>query len=135
MAYNKEKVFEDVIKAIKKNKLKHFNYIEGYVAPSIPTLYEFFPLESNEFNTIKRELELNKINSKTKMVNKWEDSDNPTLQIAAFKLIATDDEQKALSTNYQKTEHSGEIKGTDPKINLVVDGKTFNLKENKEKKK
>jgi len=28
------------------------------------------------------------------MTNKWEDSDNPTLQIAAFKLMATDDEQR-----------------------------------------
>ena len=106
MAYDKEKVFNEVIEAIRENKLKHFDYIEGFVEPTTPTLYQFFPLESNEFNTIKRELGLNKIASKNKMRNKWEDSDNPTLQIAAFKLIATDDEQKALSTNWQKTDHS-----------------------------
>lgn len=28
-----------------------------------------------------------------------------------------------------ETEHSGEIKGTEPKINLIVEGKSFNLKE------
>lgn len=28
-----------------------------------------------------------------------------------------------------EVEHSGEIKGNDPKINLIVDGKSFNLKE------
>jgi hypothetical protein len=113
MAYDKKKIFNDVINAIRENKLKHFEYITGYVEPSTPTLYEFFPLESNEFNTIKSELELNKIAAKTKMRNKWEDSDNPTLQIAAFKLIATDEEQKALSTNWTKNEHDVEIKSKD----------------------
>jgi hypothetical protein len=33
-----------------------------------------------------------------------------------------------------QTEHSGEIKGSDPNINLIVDGKTFNLKEDSKKK-
>ena len=53
-----------------------------------------------------------KISSKIKLVNKWEDSDNPTLQIAAFKLMAEQEELQALSTNWQKNEHSGEIKTT-----------------------
>ena len=128
MAYDKQKVYKDAIKAIKENRLKHFDYIQGYIEPCTKTLYELFPEESNELHAIKSELELNKIAAKTKMRNKWEDSDNPTLQIAAFKLIATDEEQRALSTNWQNTEHSGEIK-TDPKINLIVNGKEFNLKE------
>ena len=34
----------------------------------------------------------------------------------------------------QSIEHSGEIKGSEPKINLLIDGKTFNLKEDKVKK-
>jgi len=108
MAYDKEEVFEEVIKVIRDNKLKHFYYIEGFIEPTTPTLYEFFPLESDEFNTIKRELGLNKIASKNKMVNKWEDSENAALQIAAFKLIATDEEREALSTNYQKVDQKTE---------------------------
>jgi len=109
MAYDKEELFKEVIEAIRENKLKHFNYIQGYVEPCTDTLYEMFPLKSVESDTIKRELGLNKITSKTKMRNKWEDSDNPTLQIAAFKLIADEEELQALSTNWQKNEHSGEI--------------------------
>ena len=112
MAYNKELIYEEVIKAIKDNKLKHFDYIEGFVEPCTKTLYEIFPMGGDESHAIKRELSLNKINSKTKMVNKWEESDNATLQIAAYKLIASDEERQALSTNYQKTEHSGEVKTT-----------------------
>ncbi len=33
-----------------------------------------------------------------------------------------------------ETIHSGEIKGNEPKVNLVVDGKTINLKEDSKKK-
>jgi len=113
MAYDKKLIYEEVIKAIQYNKLKHFDYIEGFVEPTTPTLYVFFPPESEEFNAIKKELGINKISSKTKMINKWEESENATLQIAAFKLIATDEERQSLSTNYQKTEHSGEVKVND----------------------
>ena len=112
MAYDKKKIYKEVIEAIRFNKLKHFDYIEGFVEPCTKTLYDLFPMESDELHNIKRELSLNKINSKTKMINKWEASDNPTLQIAAFKLIASNEEKQSLSTNYQKTEHSGEIKTT-----------------------
>lgn len=113
MAYDKEKVFKEVIKAIKDNNLKHFDYIEGFIDPCTKTLYDLFPVESDELHSIKSELSLNKISSKNKMVNKWEESDNPTLQIAAFKLIATEEEKQSLSTNWQKNEHSGEIKTKD----------------------
>ena len=129
MAYDRKKVYKDVINAIRENKLKHFDYITGFVEPSTPTLYEFFPVESNEFNTIKSELELNKIAAKPKMRNKWEESDNPTLQIAAFKLIATDEEQQALSTSYQKNEHSGEIKTNPDTIRVIIENERSNDKE------
>ena len=110
MAYSTEQLYKEVIEAIRVNKLKCFDYIEGFVSAETSTLYRHFPKDCNEHNTIKRELELNKINAKNKMRNKWEESDNPTLQIAAFKLCATDEEKQSLSTNWQKTEHSGEIK-------------------------
>ncbi|MCP4336256.1 MAG: hypothetical protein GY679_00175 [Mycoplasma sp.] len=118
MAYTKqqkESIFKEIVKAIKGNKLKHFSYIGNFIEPDVKTL-ERWGWKTNdecpECLTIKSELAFNKISSKIKLINKWEDSDNPTLQIAAFKLIATDEEQKALSTNYQQTEHSGEIKTT-----------------------
>lgn len=112
MPYNKEEIFTEVLVVIKENKLKRFSYIEGFVEPCTKTLYDLFKVDSNELHSIKRALGLNKIKAKTKMVNKWEESENATLQIAAYKLIATDEERQALSTNYQKTEHSGEVKTT-----------------------
>ncbi len=106
MAYDRELIYKEVIEAIKQNKLKHFDYIEGFVEPCTKTLYEMFPMEGDESHAIKRELSLNKISSKTKMINKWEESENATLQIAAFKLIATDEERESLSTNWTKADHT-----------------------------
>ena len=100
MAYDKEKIYNEVLLAIDIHNLKHFEYIEGYVAPCTKTLYDLFPVDSDELHTIKRALDKNKINTKVKLVNNWEDSENPTLQIAAFKLIATQEERKTLSQNY-----------------------------------
>ena len=68
MAYDKEQVYEDVINAIIMHKIKHFDYIQAYVDPSIETLYQFFPLKSEQSDTIKRLLSDNKINAKTKFV-------------------------------------------------------------------
>ena len=100
MAYDKKIIFEKVIDVIRNNKLKHFDYIEGFVEPCTKTLYDLFPMESNELHAIKRELDNNKIATKIKLLNNWEDSENATLQIAAFKLIATQEERKNLSQNY-----------------------------------
>ncbi len=115
MAYDKEKIFKEVIKAIKDNKLKNFEHIGNFIEPTVKTLkeWDWDNGECDECYTIKKELGFNKISSKIKLVNKWEDSDNPTLQIAAFKLIATEEEKQSLSTNWQKNEHSGEIKTKD----------------------
>lgn len=112
MAYNKEEIYQEVIEAIKKNKLNHFDYIQGYVKPCTKTLYEFFPEESNELHSIKRELQNNKIEAKSKMISKWLESDNATLQIAAFKLLATDEERKNLSSTFiDHTSNNKELKG------------------------
>lgn len=102
MAYNKDKIYKEVIKAIDDNKLKHFSHIESFIEPSLKTLKEWNwdNGECSECATIKRKLIINKIEAKIKMSNKWENSDNPTLQIAAFKLIATDEERKCLSSTF-----------------------------------
>ena len=113
MAYDKEKLYTDVLNAIDIHRLKNFDHIEGFVAPCTKTLYDIFPMESDELHAIKRALEKNKINTKVKLVNNWEESENPTLQIAAFKLVATQEERKALSQNYT------DVTSKDEKINTI----------------
>jgi hypothetical protein len=57
--------------------------------------------------TIKSELGKNKIKAKRKMRNKWSESENATLQLAAYKLIAEKEELDALTMN--KLDHAGGI--------------------------
>lgn len=61
------------------------------------TLYNYFPGGSSELAQITNALGHNRTALKIAMRQKWYNSDNPTVQIALYKLAADDDERKALS--------------------------------------
>jgi hypothetical protein len=102
MAYDKEKILIECLGAIKTEKLTFFNDLAEFVQPTMATLYEW---EFDKLETLKNELAKNKIASKRKMRNKWTESDNATLQLAAYKLIANQEELDSLTMN--KVEHGG----------------------------
>lgn len=94
--YNREEILEQCIEVIRKEKLTFFNDLAIYIEPTMATLYEW---EFEKSEILKSELRKNKLASKKKMRTKWEDSDNATLQIAAYKLIAEKEEIEALTIN------------------------------------
>lgn len=96
MAYDKNKILEDCVSAIRNERLTFFTDLALFVEPAMSTLYEW-ELEKSE--VIKAELSKNRLAAKRKMRAKWEDSDNATLQIAAYKLIADKDELENLTVN------------------------------------
>ena len=51
----------------------------------------------NKNNELKEVLENNRIATKVKLRNKWEDSNNATLNIALYKLLANDEERRILA--------------------------------------
>ena len=104
--YNKEEITAKCIKVIKTEKLTFFTDLVIYIEPALSTLYEW-ELEKSE--DIKRELSKNKLLSKKKMRCKWEESDNATLQIAAYKLIADKEEIEALTINKVDATLKGEL--------------------------
>jgi hypothetical protein len=106
MAYDKEKLYNQAMSAIEEENLFFIEDVVAYIPCSKPTFYEHFPVDSYEFNTLKDKIEKNKIHAKQKMKKKWVDSDNPTLQVAAMKLLGTKEERKSLSSSY--TELTGE---------------------------
>lgn len=106
MGYNKDKLYEKAIAVIRKNKLLFIEDVAAYVSCNKTTLYKHFPVESNELNDLKEELELNKVAIKVKLRKKWQDSDNPTVQIALYRLSCSDEERRLLATNY--TELTGD---------------------------
>lgn len=108
MAYDRKRIFEQAKEQIVSKRLIFVEEVVAFIGISKPTFYEFYPVDSNEFNELKSLIETNKISLKTSMRKKWYDSDNATLQMGLMKLIASPEEHRRLSQTHQ--EHSGEIK-------------------------
>jgi len=91
----KEKYEKEIVEVIKKNNL--------FVIQDIFAFYtgikssQFYNLELEKSENIKRELDNNKIKTKQSLKNKWYKSDNATLQIALFKTICTEEEAQRLN--------------------------------------
>ena len=65
MAYDRKKIYEQAKIAIKENNLFFVGDIVAWLPISKATLYEFFPLESDELNNLKNLLNINKIKTKS----------------------------------------------------------------------
>jgi hypothetical protein len=100
MKYNKEKLFEQAKQAVLKNNLIFIEEIVSFLPCSKQTFYDYFPLGSDELDELKAIIEDNTINIKSGLRNKWYESDNPTLQIALYRLTSRDDEHKKLNQTY-----------------------------------
>ena len=106
MAYNKEELYKQAIEQIREHKLYFIEDLIGFLPCSKPTLYDYFPIDSNEINTIKKELEDNRVATKIKLRNKWLESTSAPLQIGLMKLLGTDDEVDRLNGSRQKIDHT-----------------------------
>lgn len=117
MAYDRNKIFEQAKDVIKKNKLFFVEDVVSYLPCSKQTFYEFFPVQSDEMDSIKELLEQNRTEIKVSMRSKWYKSDAPALQMALYKLIA--DENELIRLSVFKNETSGDNKTLNVKINYT----------------
>lgn len=114
MANNKEKIFKQALDVATKKKLFFVEQVIAFLPITKPTFYDYFKVDSNEFNDIKNILENNRIEVSSAMYKKWFDSDNATLQVSLMKIIGSDEARRALSTNWSNTDittNGKEIKG------------------------
>lgn len=100
MAYDKNKIYEQAKEVTVKNKLFFIEDIVAFLPCDKTTFYRFFEVESNEYNELKRLLEINRTELKVGLRSKWYKSNAPALQMALMKLICTDEERKMLSMNH-----------------------------------
>ena len=108
MAYDKTKIYEQAIKAIKENNLFFVEDIVAWLPISKPTLYDYFPVDSNEFNTIKSLLEENKTKTKSAIRAKLFKSAKATELLALYRLICTKEEHQLLNQSYIDHTSKGE---------------------------
>tara|TARA_R110000796_G_scaffold59842_7_gene138170 strand:+ start:2101 stop:2484 length:384 start_codon:yes stop_codon:yes gene_type:complete len=106
MSYNTDKLEEEAIAAIDKYKLFFIEDVVAYVSCSRATFYNH---NLDKLDSIKDSLGKNKINVKVSMRNKWYKSEVPTLQVALYKIIATDDEAHRLNGSRQEIKHQGSV--------------------------
>ncbi len=100
MANDKVKIFEQAKEAILKNNLFFIEDVVAFLPITKKTYYEYFPIGSNESDSLKELLENNKVNVKVKMRRNWQDSESPVLQLALMKIISNNEELMKLSMNH-----------------------------------
>lgn len=113
MAYNKTKIFKQAQEVTVKNKLFFIEDVVALLPCGKPTFYSFFPPESNELNTLKDLLEINRVNIKVSLRSKWYKSSAPALQLALYKLSCTPEELKKLSMQHVESENTNVNKNFD----------------------
>ena len=106
MAYDKTKIFEQAKEAIVKHKLFFVEDVVAFIPCSKQTFYDYFPVNSDELDTLKSMLEINRTTLKVSMRSKWYTSNAPALQMALMKLIATPEELKKLSMTFVESENT-----------------------------
>jgi hypothetical protein len=113
MAYDRKKIYNQAIDAIKENNLFFIEDIIAFIPCNKDTFYRFFPKGSDEYDTLKRLLEDNKIRTKSSIRAKLFKSQKAAELLALYRLICTPEEHQKLNQQYIDHTSKGE------KINII----------------
>jgi hypothetical protein len=115
MAYNTKQIEQQALEAIAANNLMFVGDILAYVGCSRATFYN---KGLDKVDAIKDALEKNRIKTKNGLRAKWYNSDNPTVQIALYKLIGSDEEVERLNGSRQHVDHTTGGNPIQPQITI-----------------
>ena len=94
----KDRHEQNILKLINDNKLMRFDHIFGhYKTISRATAYNH---DLDKLDSIKEALEQNRSKGVNYLLQKWITGENATLQIAAMRLICTNEERQMLNQQY-----------------------------------
>ena len=116
MAYDQKKIFEQAKEQIKKNNLFFIEDIVAFIPCNKDTFYRFFPIDSDEYDTLKGLLNENRVKTKSAIRSKLFKGNKAAELLALYKLICTDEERDALSM--QRVDHT--TKGKEIKPEFIV---------------
>lgn len=111
MGYNKEKLYKQALKVSENKNVYFIEDVVTLLPCSKQTFYDHFPVDSDEFDTIKANIEANKVSTKLELRTRLSEGDKAAEILALYKLIGTQEERKALSQNY--TDHTTDGKKID----------------------
>lgn len=101
--YDKDEILQKALQAIEVEECTTIDEVCLYLPISRATFYNY---GLDKIDDIKHAIDNVKVRLKKGMKRNWHKSDNPTLQIAAFKLMANETEQDALNTSRVKQENT-----------------------------
>lgn len=104
MAKTKTHHENEIVKVIEENNIFAMGDIFAYYAGIKKSRFYQLNLEKSE--RIVKAIENNKTRTKQTLKRKWFASDNPTLQIALYKILGSDEERKKLLTSYHEVEQN-----------------------------
>lgn len=102
--YDKKELFETGKQKALDEKLLFIQDIIDCLPIQKTTFYDYFPVGSNEMNELKKILDANKVSIKANLRKRWWESENPTLQLALYKLSSNEEEHRKLSQQYIEQE-------------------------------
>lgn len=108
MGKTKEQHEEAILEIVIKQKIMRIQHIFSHYTDLRSA--QFYNLELDKSESIKEAISKNKTKAVSYMLNKWIGSENPTLQISAFKVLCDDDERKKLSMHFVESENKHELK-------------------------
>lgn len=104
----KERHEKDIVKTIQEHVDILFVYdIFGYYMELQKS--QFYNLELDKSEAIKEAINFNRAKAKRHMRAKWIKSDNPTLQITAYRLMADEDETRRLNQRFVDMTVNGKV--------------------------
>lgn len=126
---NSDKLFADVMAAIKSHNIWTISEVPCFVGISKKTLYNHFATGSERMDAIQAALDENKMKSRVSLRAAMFKKKDPSCLIALYKMIATPDERKALASHFIETS-TDKLK---PLEVHVIDPKKATKKEPKKK--
>jgi hypothetical protein len=108
MGKSKEQHEIEILDVIVKHKIMKIQHIFSHYLDLKSA--QFYNLELEKSESIKDAIALNKTKAVSYMINKWIASENPTLQISAFKVLCDDEERKKLSMQFVESDNKHELK-------------------------
>jgi len=103
----KQRYEEEILEVIKNKKIMRFSHVFAhYTGCSMSTAYNH---ELEKLESIKEALKKNRSTATNYLIQKWISSDNATLNVAAFKLVCSDEERQKLNQQNVDLNHSGNI--------------------------
>lgn len=109
------KHLEEALKKIKEHKIVIKDHLWAFTSFCRATAYKY---KIENLEDIRNAIEENQNHGKSYLISKWIESDNATLNIAAYRLMSTPEEHQKLNQSYVDHTSKGESIGI-PTINFT----------------